>query len=438
MIFRILRAVWLVAAVSVAVPAWSQQGAIDARTFEQLSKAQTLAEEGQHDEAIAVLDGLKDNPRLNSYARSQLWNFYAYIHASRNQYAKAIDAYQKVLAEEDASDGLKLTAKYTTAQLYFQLEKYDECIRFMEDWLITVDDPTPTAHIMLAQAYYQKSDFDRALRNVDRAILLADKAGAKIDESWLRLKAAMYYGKKDYKNTAAVYEQMISLYPKLSYMRQLAGMYSELGEDSRRLAIYDAVYEHGGLSSENEVLNLAYMWLGQQVPYKAGRIIEAGMANGQIKENPKNIETLANAWAQANEANKAVPALRRAAELSGDGVMYARLAGVHFNAGDYDEAAAAAAKADQLGNLKSRSGNLMLMGMAYFNAAEYEPALQAFRRAKQDKTTYATAAKWESYTLAEVERLRAIEASRFELQRRTEEALDAQENNLDALGLGGS
>ena len=185
--------------------AWAQQGAIDARTFDQLTKAQSLAEAGQHSEAIAVLDELRESPRLNSYARSQLWNFYAFIHASRNEYQKAINAYAKVMAEEDASDGLILTAKYTTAQLYFQLEKYDDCIRFMEEWLFTVDEPTPTAHIMLAQAYYQKSDFDKALRNVDRAVLLSERAGKPVDESWLRLKAALFYGKKDYASTAKVY-----------------------------------------------------------------------------------------------------------------------------------------------------------------------------------------------------------------------------------------
>ena len=104
----------------------------------------------------------------------------------------------------------------------------------------------------------------------------------------------------------------------------------------------------------------------------------------------------------------------------------------------FAEAAKAAAKADQLGNLKSRSGNLMLLGMAYFNGGELEPALQAFRRAKQDRDSYAAAAKWESYTLTEIERLRAIERTRIELRKRTEEALEAQENNLDAIGGGRS
>jgi tetratricopeptide (TPR) repeat protein len=433
MTFRFLKAGGCIAALLMAFSATAQQGAIDARTFEQLTKAQTLAEEKRHEEAIQVLDALKGNPRLNSYARSQLWNFYAFIYASQEQYQKAIDAYRQVLAEEDATDGLKLTAKYTIAQLYFQLEQYAETIRFMQEWLREIDKPTPTAHIMLAQAYYQTNDFRNALRNVERAIRLREAEGASVDESWLRLKAALHYNEKDYAAAAQTYEQLIGLSPKLSYLRQLAGMYSELGQDSKRLAVYDAVHEYGGLNSESEILNLAYMWLGQSIPYKAGRVLESAMQKGQVAETPKNIETLANAWAQANEHKKAIPALERAASLSGQGVLYARLAGVHFNAGDYAKAVEAARRADDLGGLKNRTGNLMLLGMAHFNAQEYSDALQAFRRAKQDRSTVVAASRWETYTLAEIERLRALEAGKLELQKRTEDALEAQENNLGIL-----
>lgn len=37
----------------------------------------------------------------------------------------------------------------------------------------------------------------------------------------------------------------------------------------------------------------------------------------------------------------------------------------------------------------------MLLGIAHFNSKRYENALQAFRRAKSDKATFASAAKWE-------------------------------------------
>ena len=251
------------------------------------------------------------------------------------------------------------------------------------------------------------------------------------------LKAVLHYTKKDFASTAAVYEKLVSDFPKHDYMKQLAGMYSELDRDDERLAVFDAVYENGGLKKETEVLNLAYMWMGSSVPYKAGRIIEDGIEAGTIEETRKNVETMANAWAQANEYEKAVPTLQRVAEITGEGIFHARLAAVHFNAGKYKLAAEEAAIADSKGGLKNAAGNLMLQGMAYYNVRDYENALQSFRRAKESESVFASARKWESYTLGEIARIRAIAEAREELKRRTQEALEAQENNESAISIGG-
>ena len=409
-------------------------GAIDAKTFEILTEAQAETEAGNYQRAIDLLETIKNSDKLNSYARSQMWNFYAFIYASQDKYRQAIGAYKKILAEADAPDGLKLTAKYTMAQMYFQLEDYPSVIAFMEAWLKEVPKPTATAHIMLAQAHYQLRNWQPALANLDRAIALEQAQGKPIKENWLRMKAAIYFEKNDTKNTLKTYRQLFHLYPKRNYLRQIAGLHGELGQDRKRLTTYDALYLDGALDRETDVLNLAYMYLGQEIPYKAGRIIETGMERKLIKQSPKQVETLANAWAQANEHKKAIPALERAAGLSEKGLLYARLAGVHFDAGNFAKAAAAAKKANQKGGLKRKDNNAMLMGMALFNIKKYENALQAFRLAKKSKRTFRDARKWEQYTLSELERLRALEESKFRLAEKTQETLQADENNVEAIG----
>ena len=409
-------------------------GAIDAKTFEVLTKAQELAEADRYAEAIQTLDTIKHSDKLNSYARSQMWNFYAFIYASQEKYREAIGAYKKILAEVDAPDGLILTAKYTMAQLYFQLEDYQSVINFMEAWIREISKPTATAHIMLAQAYYQTKIYDPALNNLLKAIDIEKAQGKKVKENWLRMKAAIYFEKDDTKNTLKTYEELLHHYPSITYLRQIAGLHGELGNERKRLTTYDAIYLQGALKKESEVLNLAYMYLGQEIPYKAGKIIEAGMKQNLIKESPKNVETLANAWAQANEHKKAIPALRKAASLSDKGLLYARLAGVYFDAGDFKEAAEAAKKANEKGRLKRKYNNLMLMGMALFNIKDFEGALQGFRQAKKSKKSFSDARKWERYTLSELERLRALEESKFILAKKTKETLESDESNVDAIG----
>ena len=409
-------------------------GAIDARTFEVLTKAQELTQEGHYTQAISTLDSIKNSPRLNSYAKSQMWNFYAYIYASQEQYRQAIEAYKKLVNEADAPKGLQLTAKYTMAQLYFQLEDYAAVIQLMQAYLKEIDKPTSVAHIILAQAHYESRSFSAALKNLQQAISLERAEGKKIQENRLRLMAAIYLELNDTENALKTYQQLVRAYPKIIYLKQIAGLHGALGNERMRLKTYDAIYTHGALKAESEVLNLAYMYLGQDIPYSAGRIIESEMNKDVIQANRKNVETLANAWAQANEYKKAIPALERAARLSDKGMLHARLAGVHFDAGDFAKAARAASTADRKGGLKSRSNNQMLLGMALFNIKQYEGALQAFRQAKQNRKSFRDARKWETYTLAEIERLRALAQSKFKLKEKTQQALQANENNVEAIG----
>ncbi len=409
-------------------------GAIDAKTFKILTKAQELTEAGKFSEAIQTLDKVRDNSNLNSYAKSQIWNFYAFIYASQEKYKDAIEAYKNILAEKEATEGLKLTAKYTMAQLYFQIEDYKSVIELMEQWLKEINKPTSTAHIMLAQAYYQRKSYDPALKNLVKAIAIARQEGKQIKENWLRMKAAIYYEKEDTKNTLQAYEELMANYPRTSYLKQIAGLHGELGDERKRLTTYDAAYLHGALQKEGELLNLSYMYLGQKIPYKASQIIETNMKDGHIKSSPKNIETLANSWAHANEHKKAIPALEKAAGISDKGLLYARLAGVYFDAGNYKKAAEAAKRADVKGGLKQRGNNQMLMGMSYFNIKEFENALQAFRQAKQAKNNFDDARKWEKYTLTELERLRIIKESKLELADKTRKAIEANETDVNEIG----
>jgi len=406
-------------------------GAIDAKTFEKLMAAQELTEAGNHTEAIAVLDVLKNRGKVSGYGKSQMWNFYAFIYASKEDYSNAINAYKEVIAVEETPEALALQAKYTIGQLYFHLENYKLCIQYINEWLKEVPKATPTGHIMLAQAYYQLENYDLALVNVDKAVDLEVAAGRVVKENWLRLKSALYYDKGDYENTAKTYELLVKLYPKTNYLKQLAGMYGELGKDIRRLTVYDSIYINGEMAKGGDILNLAYMFLGQDVPYKAAKIIEKGMNEGKIEKSKKNIETLGNAWAQANQHDKAIPVLEQAAKLAEDGKLYARLAGVYFDAGDYAKSAKAAKSASEKGGLKQAGNNFLLMGMSYSNLKQHESALQAFRQAKETKSILRDARAWEKHTLREIKLIEDLKKSQFELDEKTRKTLESKENNKD-------
>ncbi len=72
--------------------------------YEQLAKAQELSEDGDINEAVKVLNALRDSQgkrKLNSYELANMYNFYAFIYYQQEQYPKTIEAYKNVLKQPD-------------------------------------------------------------------------------------------------------------------------------------------------------------------------------------------------------------------------------------------------------------------------------------------------------------------------------------------------
>ena len=404
-------------------------GAIDAATFEVLSKVRSLIEKERYETALSLLNGIKDDKKLGGYTKAQVFNLYGFIYANQEQYKKAIDMYQAILSEPEASQGLVLGTQYTLAQLYLQIEDYQKVIDFMKSWLVDSEKPTTTAYVILAQAYYQTKAYDSAITYIDKAIRFRreNDKNKPTPENWLRLKAAIYFEQEDNTNALRTYQQIMRHYPKLTYMRQISGLLDSLGKHKDRLAIYDAVYLAGGLQKEREILNLAYMYLGQGLPFKAGIVIEANMNNGLLTKTDQNMQLLANTWVQASEYKKAIPLLTKIADTSSDGLLYARLAGMYFDAGDFASAVEAASHAARRGGLRRIDSNYMLMGIALFNTEQFEAALQAFRQAKQYQQSANSARQWEAYTLAQLKRLKAIQQVEEALVKKNTQTLQVDE-----------
>ena len=57
-----------------------------------------------------------------------------------------------------------------------------------------------------------------------------------------------------------VLEELIHEYPKDSYVLTLAGVYSELGETKKQLALTEALYEKGYIDGKSHAVNLANLY----------------------------------------------------------------------------------------------------------------------------------------------------------------------------------
>ncbi len=373
--------------------------AISAKVYEKLAKSQEEAEAKNYDGAIKILDSLRRSrgDKLKGYDAASVWNVYGFIYYSQEKYNDAIASYRKVVAQEDIPDALEQGTKYTIAQLQFVVEDYPAAITAMKEWFKVANNPGADPYILLGQAYYQTKDYDNALAAVEQGMSVARKREKKPKEHWYLLLRVLYYEKNDYKKTAEVLETLVKGWPKREYWVQLAGMYGELKREKDQLLAMEAAYVQGMLTREGELLNMAYLFLGNEMPYKAARVVEKGIAAKQIKPTAKNLELMGNSWRQAQNVKESIAALEQAAKKSDSGELYSRLAAVYLDNEDFAKSVNAANKALQKGGIKRTDNLWVIKGMSEFNLDRLKSAKVSFRNAGKDKRSKKLSVQWVDY-----------------------------------------
>ena len=442
------------------------------KVYEKLAKAQlAIEEEDDTEAAMDILDGmLRDDERgrteLNAYERANIWNTYGYIYYNQERYRDATRAYQNVIEEPEGIPlALYRNTLYVLAQLEFVRENYRAAIRRLEDWFEVAENPGPQPWFLLAQAYFQVNNPRRALELAEEAWDLAEEREVAMRESWYLLLRALYYERKNYSKVLEVMIPLVTNWPKKEYWTQLSGIYGELDQEQRQMLSMETAYLQDILDKEKELVNVAYLLLSKEMPYKAAQVLEAGFAAEIIERTSKNLDLLGTAWRSAQETEKALPVMEEAASLSDEGRIYARLAQIYLDNYQYQNAvraarsalqknakllAEAAAKAKAEGKEEKPQESLpaeeiaaseeesvdeererrrntpkpdgairrpdilnTVLGISLFNLGEYEDAKQTFNQAKEiseDDSTANLADQWLVYIIREVRRQRLLAA----------------------------
>lgn len=357
--------------------------------YEKLSKAQAAAEEGDFNGAKKVLDDLaalqREGKKLNSYELANLYNFYAFICFEEENYKCVLDSYRKVLAQPDIPIAMENSTLYAVAQIYFVLEDYPGAIKAMNKWFAAVENPQPDAYVLLAQAYYQTKQFDLALTNVEKAMSIAKSKGKEPKENWYLLLRVLYYDKGNMTKVEWVLEELIKRWPKKDYFTQLSGIYGEREKEARQLSAMEFALDQGMLTRQQELLNMAYLFLGADTPWKAAKVVDKGLKAKTIEGTSKNYELLGNSLRAAQEVSRAIPAMEKAAKLSKKGEPWARLANIYLDNDQYGKAVSAARTALKRGKLRSASNTQIVLGMSLYNMKELDAARKEFVKLSKSK-----------------------------------------------------
>jgi len=383
------------------------------KVYEKLAEAQEAAEAKNWAAARKILDGMigaGGKKALNSYELANVYNLYAFVHYSVEDYASALRSYEQVVAQPDIPLAMEINTRYTIAQLHFVQEDWKKGITALLAWFDTTETPPASAYVMLAQGYYQVKDYKKALFNVEKAISIYKEKGKVPKEQWYNLARFLYFDSDDVNSAVRVLEELLKYYPKKQYWVQLSHMYGEQKKEKKQLAAMDTAYVQDMLDKGTEQITMAYLYLNAEVPYRAAVVMDKGLKDKSIDPKSKNYELLGNAWRQAQEVKNAIPAMEVAAAKSDSGELYARLGNVYLDGDQFKKAITAINKGLSRGGVKRSDTARLVLGMAYFNDKQYTNARKAFTTASKDKRSKKYANQWIKYLNSELDRQKKLKA----------------------------
>jgi len=397
--------------------------AMSQQVYEDLSEIQELIEAQDYATAERKTVELRGKKNLSDYERAQIWNITAYSYYLQERYADAVKAYDQVLAQPGLPEALLQSTLKTKAQLMFTQEDYEGALGVIRELIAIIPEPSADVLMIEGQALFQLARYEEALVPIKTAIDMYRDQGQNPKENWLLLLRVIYFEQKDYENMIEVVKELVAYYPKDTYILTLAGIYSELGDTKKQLALTEVLYEKGYLNTASHITNLANLYLLHGLPYKAAVLLEKEMGAQIIESNERNLRLLSQAWYQAREDEKAIPPLERAADISKDGELYVRLAQAHINLENWGDAAAAAREALRLGELKRSDQASIMLGMALFNQKRLEQSRRAFEVAQRDNRSRRAAEQWIAYVDSEIKRRDLLQQELPDMQPRERDDL---------------
>ena len=377
------------------------------KVYEKLAEAQTFAEAKQYKEAEVILNEMistEGKKALNSYELANVYNLFAFLRYSTEDYKGALDNYRKVVAQPDIPLAMEINTKKTIAQLFFVQEQWQQGVDALLEWFDLSEKPDAGSYVLLSQGYYQLKDYDKALKNVAIAIDMYEVAGKLPKEQWYNLARFLYFDKGDTDNALATLNVLLKYYPKKQYWVQASHLYGEKKDDAKQLAMMETAYEQGMLDKSADLVTMAYLYLNAEVPFPAALVMDKGFKAEIIEEKSKNYELAGSAWRQAQETQKSIPMMEKAAAKSDDGELYTRLGNVYLDGDQFKQAVDAINKGLAKGGVKRPDQARLALGMAYFNLGNYSDARKVFRVAAKDDRSEKYAKQWLKYIQSEQER----------------------------------
>src|SRR5690606_54302 len=148
---------------------------------------------------------------------------------------------------------------------------------YINKWMAASCNEDAEMYQLRSNINYFRDDKINALKDITKAVSMEEAAGKTPKEAWWSLQKALLLEKEDYRASLPILIKLVRHYPKISNWDQLASVYGILEQEDNQRHALDALHEMGGFTKENQYVNLAYLYLGADYPWKAAKLIQEGI-----------------------------------------------------------------------------------------------------------------------------------------------------------------
>jgi tetratricopeptide (TPR) repeat protein len=373
-------------------------------TYQRLDQVQKLLADDKYREALEKLSAALKSVEGNAYETALVRSAQASAYIGQGNYAKAASSLERALATGGLPKERANRAEYDLARLYMALERFRKASNLLAAWLKKNPEPPVEAYVLLGQAFVQQERWGEAISPLRKAI----RASSAPKESWYQLLLAAYYERKNYKAGKQLLEVMIRRWPsKPDYWRQLAGMHQLTGDYKQALAVLEMAYTRSLLDSESDLRNLSALYLQQDQPERAARVLSKALSEKTLPPKAKYYTLLGDAHYLARDREDATAALRQSAKLSDNAKTWLRLAQIAAVEERWKDVVEAGNRALGAGTVRDAGNVLLLIGIAHAELGENAMATKVLERAAEHAKTREQAEGWLAY-LREDEQLASL------------------------------
>jgi tetratricopeptide (TPR) repeat protein len=399
-------------------PSTRQSETLTRRVYERIEEVMALREVEDYAGARKILDEIRamnDRGQLNNREQFTMWQFYASLDQGEENYRGAVENYRKVLDVPELPPDMLSQTWMMVGSLLYAVEEYQEAIDAFITYNSIALEPNADVYLRMATAYYQLEQYQTALDPLRQNMELVRASGREIPQSTYSLLRALYIILEDFPSARQTVREMIVLYNEADDWGYLATIEAQL-ENFQAQAHTLYVADAGGyLDTENQLLNLATQLYNNDNPYGCAEVFVKGFESEVIKEDEDNLAFTATCYQIAREDAKAVPYLERAAEMSDEGELYARLGRVLMTLNEFERATEAFVEALRKGEVNRPDQLYLQQARAYMELNRYDEGIQAARNAGRDERSSDTARTWVTVLTSEKERYEYVQQVRRDL-----------------------